>query len=68
MEINLSGIQNLMDVNATRGERIASKGTDDPQFEKDMVDLSTDPSNMKAQTAVIKTQDKMLGALLDIFS
>jgi hypothetical protein len=62
---SIQGLQNAFAANAARGQRIA-KAESDPQFEKDMAELSTDPENVSTQTKVIKTKDQMLGTLLDM--
>ena len=64
---SVQGIQKAFEAHAARGQRIANPETD-PQFEKDMAELATDPENVGMQTAVIKTKDKMLGDLLDLFA
>ena len=72
MEIGMSsaiqGVQRAVDTNAARGARIAKGIEGDDQIEKDLAELPTDAPNLSAQIQVIKTQDKMLGDLLDIFS
>jgi hypothetical protein len=62
---SVQGIQKAFEANAARGKRIQNPETN-PQLEKDMAELATDPANVKMQTQVIKTQDKMLGELLDL--
>ncbi len=64
---SVQGIQKAFETHAARGKRIANAETD-PQFEKDMAELASDPENVGVQTAVIKTKDKMMGALLDLFA
>jgi hypothetical protein len=63
----IQGMQKAFAANADRGKRIAD-AENDPQFEKDMAELASDPENVGVQTAAIKTKDKMLGELLDLFA
>lgn len=65
MSSSIQGIQKAFEANAARGQRIKNAESN-PQLEKDMAELSTDPQNVKLQNKVIKTQDKMLGELLDL--
>lgn len=62
---SIQGIQNAFDRNAARAKRIAQPDGG-PQFEKDMAELPSDADDVKANTAVLKTKDQMLGTLLDM--
>jgi len=62
---SIQGIQNAFATNAARAQRIAQPDGG-PQFEKDMAELPSDADNVKANSAVIKTRDQMLGTLLDM--
>ena len=60
----------LRQVRAVDNRRESSTATEgsDPtgQFEKDMAELPSDDKAVGFNAAAIKTQDKMLGTLLDI--
>ncbi len=63
----VQGVQKAFEVNAARGKRISNPETD-PQFEKDMTELPSDPENVGMQTKVVRAKDQMLGDLLDLFA
>ncbi len=70
MSSAISGMQKAMQSNAGRASRIAKATLDDSEgggdITKDMAEMQLDPAMMKANTATVKAQDQMLGALLDI--
>jgi hypothetical protein len=61
----VQGIQRAFDDNAARAKRLA-KEDGGPQFEKDMAELPSDAHRVGVNTKVIKTQDQMVGTLLDM--
>jgi len=69
----IGGAQNAIERNNQRATRIAKASQLEEQnaaqdLAKDMAELRSDPAALKANTSVIKTQDEMLGALLDLFA
>jgi hypothetical protein len=74
MEIgsSVSGIQQAFQTHTERASRIAKATAEDAEidatFVKDMAELPSDDKAVGFNAAAIKTQDKMLGALLDIFA
>ena len=62
---SIQGIKNAFEANAARAQRVA-KEDGGPQFEKDMAELPSDPQRVAVNTKAIKTQDEMLGTLLDM--
>ena len=64
----IGGVVNAFDVHSQRAQRIAARAPDGERFVQDMAELPSDDQNVKANVAVIRTQDKMMGALLDIFA
>lgn len=64
---SVGAIQQAFKTHAERAARITHPESD-PHFEKDMAELPSDGKNVGFQAAAIKTQDRMLGALLDIFA
>jgi hypothetical protein len=72
METSLSaaigGIDHAFAVNAQRAQRIAKSSPGDNTFVRDMAELPSDANAVKANTAVIRTQDQMTGSLLDMFA
>lgn len=69
---SVSAIQQAFQKHTDRAGRIAkatmSEEADaDKTFVKDMAELPSDDKAAGFNAAAIKTQDKMLGALLDIF-
>jgi hypothetical protein len=71
MSSAIGGIQWAMQTHAARAERI-SKASLTPEeggdITKDMAEMQLDPAAVKANAATLKTQDKMLGALMDLFA
>jgi hypothetical protein len=63
---SVQGIQKAFDANAAKAKRIAQEDGG-PQFEKDMAELPSDAHKVAANGKVIKTQDQMVGTLLDLF-
>ena len=63
----VQGMQRAFDRNAERAKRL-SDPANDPQFERDMAELPSDKQDVGVQTQVIKTRDRMLGDLLDLFA
>lgn len=74
MEVAMSsaihGMQRAMEASSARATRISKATLDDSEgggdITKDMAEMSQDPAMMKANAATVKSQDAMLGALLDI--
>ncbi len=71
METGLSrsvgGVREAFEANARRAERISKAKMEDDTFTKDMAELPSDDKAVKANTSVIRTQDEMLGTLMDLF-
>lgn len=71
MSSAISGMQRAMQASSERASRISKASLDDSEgggdITKDMAEMAQDPALMKANAATVKTQDEMLGALLDIF-
>jgi hypothetical protein len=70
MSSAVNGMQRAMQSNGARATRISKATLDETEgggdITKDMAEMSQDPAMMKANAATIKSQDAMLGALLDI--
>ena len=62
----VGGIQRAFDTNADRAKRIAASGVNGGSFTSDMAQLPSDGTAVSANAAVIKTQDQMLGSVLDM--
>lgn len=72
LSASIGGMQGAMQKNAERAERIAKATLDENQgaqdITRDMAEMHLDPAMIKANVAAVKSQDAMLGALLDIFA
>jgi hypothetical protein len=64
----VGGVQQAFAAHSERAQRIARDGIDGEHFVRDMAELPGDDDSVKANMSVIKTQDEMLGALLDLFA
>ncbi|GEM_PF-2533091 len=62
---SVQGIQKAFADNSARAKRLAQQDGG-PSFEKDMAELPSDQSRVGANGKVLKTQDQMLGTLLDM--
>lgn len=68
---SIGGMQRAMQTHAGRADRIAKASVDETgesDMTKDLAEMQTDPAMLKANAAAVKTQDQMLGALLDMFA
>lgn len=61
----VQGIQRAFDANAARAKRLA-QADGGPSFVKDMAELPSDAHKAGVNGKVIKTQDQMVGTLLDM--
>jgi len=76
MEIGMTaavgGMQKALGENAARAQRIAKASLSTEEgvgdFTRDLAELPQDAAAFKANAATVKTQDQMLGALLDIIA
>ncbi len=64
---SVTGISQAFKDHAARADRI-SRAAEHEDLAKDMVGQIEDSAIVKANVAVIKTHDEMLGSLLDLFS
>ena len=61
------GLSGTFNTHAERATRLSRPDTD-PQLEKDLAELPGDAHNVSALAQVVKTQDRMLGELLDLLA
>ena len=64
----VGGVQRAFETHSQRAQRIAKDGLEGENFVRDMAELPSDDDSVQANISVIKTQDEMLGALLDLFA
>ena len=61
---SIQGIRKAFEDNAARAARVAQENGG-PQFEKDMAELPCDEHKVTSNLKALKSQDEMLGTLLD---
>lgn len=67
LSASVGGIQRAAETHFQRAQRIA-KAEEAQDMTKDLAEMHTDPQRVKMNTAAIRTQDQMVGTLLDMFA
>ena len=62
---SIQAIRKAFEDNAARAARVAQENGG-PQFEKDMAELPSDEHKVTSNLKALKSQDEMLGTLLDM--